>query len=115
VRMSQIALAGLLFLLGTAQLYSQSATAAQAAATININTADAATLSRDLVGIGMKRALAIVEYRQKFGPFKSADEMALVKGIGPVAIAKNRDRILVATPKAVKPTAVLPAAVAPKR
>jgi competence protein ComEA len=34
-----------------------------------------------------------VEYRQKHGPFKSVDELALVKGIGPSAIAKNRDQI----------------------
>jgi competence protein ComEA len=60
---------------------------------VNINTADAATLSRELKGIGMKRAQAIVEYRQKHGPFKSAEELALVKGIGPAAIAKNRDLI----------------------
>ena len=60
---------------------------------VNINTADAATLSRELKGIGMKRAEAIVEYRRKFGPFKSADELAAVKGIGPSAIQKNRDLI----------------------
>jgi competence protein ComEA len=60
---------------------------------VNINTADAATLSRELKGIGMKRAQAIVEYRQKNGPFKSAEELALVKGIGPAALAKNRDLI----------------------
>jgi competence protein ComEA len=115
VRISRIALVGLIISLGAAQLKYPVAIAAQATAAININTADAATLSRELVGIGMKRALAIVEYRQKYGPFKSADEMALVKGIGPVAIAKNRDRILVVTPKAVKPAAVPPAAVAPRR
>jgi competence protein ComEA len=60
---------------------------------VNINTADATTLSRELKGIGMKRAQAIVEYRQKHGPFKSAEELALVKGIGPAALAKNRDLI----------------------
>jgi competence protein ComEA len=60
---------------------------------VNINTADAATLSRELKGIGMKRAQAIVEYRLKHGPFKSVEELALVKGIGPAAIAKNRDLI----------------------
>ncbi len=60
---------------------------------VDINTADAATLSRELKGIGMKRAQAIVEYRQKHGPFKSADELALVKGIGPAAITRNRELI----------------------
>ena len=60
---------------------------------VNVNSADAATLSRELKGIGMKRAQAIVEYRTKHGPFKSADELALVKGIGPAALAKNRELI----------------------
>jgi len=70
---------------------------------VNINTADAATLSRELKGIGMKRAEAIVEYRRKFGPFKSADELALVKGIGPAAIQKNRDSIRTDVKQAAKP------------
>jgi competence protein ComEA len=61
------------------------------AAQVNINTADAVTLARELKGIGLKRAQDIVEYRQKHGPFRSIDELALVKGIGPAAIAKNRD------------------------
>ncbi len=65
------------------------------AAPVNINTADAATLSRELKGIGAKRAQAIVDYRKAHGPFKSADELALVKGIGPAAINKNRADIRV--------------------
>jgi competence protein ComEA len=60
---------------------------------VNINTADAATIARELTGIGLKRAQAIVDYRQKHGPFKSADELALVKGIGPAVIGKNRESI----------------------
>jgi competence protein ComEA len=67
-------------------LFGSSAPAAQ----VNINTADAATLARELNGIGLKRAQTIVEYRQKHGPFRSADELALVKGIGAATIAKNR-------------------------
>ncbi|MBK6673874.1 MAG: ComEA family DNA-binding protein [Proteobacteria bacterium] len=73
---------------------------------VNVNTADAATLSRELKGIGMKRAEAIVEYRRRFGPFKSAEELALVKGIGPAAIQKNRDLIrIVDVKQATKPAA----------
>jgi len=60
---------------------------------VNINNADAATLARELKGIGLKRAQAIVEYRAKNGPFKSADELALVKGIGRQAIERNRAEI----------------------
>jgi competence protein ComEA len=65
---------------------------------VNINTADAATLSRELKGIGAKRAQAIVDYRKAHGPFRSADELALVKGIGPSAINKNRADIRVEAP-----------------
>ncbi len=79
---------------------------------VNINTADAATLSRELKGVGIKRAQAIVEYRQKHGPFKSADELALVKGIGPAALAKNRDLIRIDA-RPVSKSAQNPAAPAP--
>ncbi|MEO6078662.1 MAG: helix-hairpin-helix domain-containing protein [Steroidobacteraceae bacterium] len=81
---------------------------------VNINTADATTLSRELKGIGIKRAQAIVEYRQKHGPFKSADELALVKGIGPAALAKNRDFIRTDVGQVSK-GAQNPATPAPKR
>lgn len=80
------------------------------AAQVNINTADAATLARELNGIGLKRAQTIVEYRQKHGPFRSADELALVKGIGAATIAKNRAVIRV--DGGAKPAATTPAAAA---
>jgi competence protein ComEA len=82
---------------------------------VNINTADAATLARELKGIGVKRAQAIVDYRQKHGPFKSADELALVKGIGPAAIAKNRDLIRIGDTKPVPKSAQNPSVQAPAR
>jgi competence protein ComEA len=58
---------------------------------VNINTADVATLSRELKGIGETRARAIVEHRAQHGPFRSIDELALVKGIGQKVIDRNRD------------------------
>lgn len=66
---------------------------AAAAGPVNINTADAATLSKQLKGIGPSKAAAIVEYRQKHGPFKSIDQLTQVKGIGEKVIAMNRDAI----------------------
>lgn len=57
---------------------------------VNINTADAASIAQELKGIGLKRAQAIVDYRAKHGPFKSADELSLIKGIGTKVIQKNR-------------------------
>jgi competence protein ComEA len=62
---------------------------------VDVNTADAATLSAELQGIGMSKAVAIVEYREANGPFKSADDLILVKGIGERTIELNRNNILV--------------------
>jgi len=62
---------------------------------VNINTADAVTLSRELKGVGEARAQAIIEYRTSHGPFKSPDELALVKGIGQKVIDANRANIRV--------------------
>ena len=64
------------------------------AAQVNINTADAAMLSAELVGIGEKKAEAIIAYREANGPFKSAGELANVKGIGENTLMKNADNIL---------------------
>ncbi|MEP7312631.1 MAG: ComEA family DNA-binding protein [Pseudomonadota bacterium] len=68
-------------------------------APVNINTADAATIARELKGIGLKRAQSIVDYRAKNGPFKSADELRLVKGIGAKVIQNNRAEIRVEAAK----------------
>ena len=57
---------------------------------VNLNTADAATLAHSLKGIGNAKAQAIVEYRQKHGPFRSVDELAQVKGISQKLIDHNR-------------------------
>ncbi|MEZ5539419.1 MAG: ComEA family DNA-binding protein [Pseudomonadales bacterium] len=58
--------------------------------TVNINTADAATLADKLNGIGLKKAQAIVSYREQNGAFKSADDLVNVPGIGPATLEKNK-------------------------
>ncbi len=63
--------------------------------TVDINTADANTLVKILKGVGPDRAAAIIEYRDKNGPFKSADELAKVNGIGKKLVDMNRDAITV--------------------
>ncbi|MGA8278876.1 MAG: helix-hairpin-helix domain-containing protein [Rhodanobacteraceae bacterium] len=68
---------------------------ATAAGPVDINSADAKSLAEGMQGIGLNKAEAIVAYRNAHGPFKSADELAKVKGIGPKTIAKNRDSIMV--------------------
>ena len=45
---------------------------------VDVNTADAETISEELKGIGLSKAKAIVEYREKHGPFRSADDLSLV-------------------------------------
>jgi len=66
---------------------------------VNINTADAETIAAELNGVGLSKAKAIVEYRTKHGPFRSVDDLSLVKGIGERILDKNRTDIQVSTPK----------------
>jgi len=82
-------------LIKTLALTALLATSAFAAEKVNINTADAATLDRVLVGIGPSKAEAIVIYRKQNGAFRTADQLTSVKGIGLATVEKNRDRIMV--------------------
>jgi competence protein ComEA len=72
------------------------------AAPVDINTADAKTLAANINGIGEKKAEAIVQYREKHGPFKSAEDLTKIKGIGQKLIEKNREVLLVKNTKNVK-------------
>lgn len=61
---------------------------------VNVNTADAKTLEKELVGVGPKLAAAIVEER-KNGLFKNAEDLdKRVKGIGTKLIEKNKDKLV---------------------
>jgi competence protein ComEA len=62
---------------------------------VDINKADAATIAKELKGIGLSRAHAIVAYREKNGAFKSADDLRKVKGIGAKVLEQNRGNIQV--------------------
>ena len=66
---------------------------------VDINTADAETISAELKGVGLVKAKAIVDYREKHGPFRSADDLSLVKGIGERTVELNRTDIKVSTKK----------------
>jgi competence protein ComEA len=59
----------------------------EAKAPVNINKADVKTLTT-LKGIGIKKAQAIINYRQAHGDFKSLQDLAMVKGIGEKALAR---------------------------
>jgi competence protein ComEA len=64
------------------------------AAPVNVNTADAKTISDSLSGIGQKKAEAIVKYREEKGPFKTAEDLTNVAGIGEKTVEKNKNDIL---------------------
>ncbi|WP_077928774.1 ComEA family DNA-binding protein [Wohlfahrtiimonas populi] len=63
------------------------------ASALNINTADAPTLSAELKGIGMTKAEAIVSFRTEHGPFSEPNDLIAVPGIGPKIIEMIQDQI----------------------
>lgn len=61
---------------------------------VNINTADATTL-QTLSGIGEKRALDIINYREANGPFATIEDLDQVSGIGDKTMEKLKPFITV--------------------
>ena len=78
---------------GLAILMAGFVSAEQTPDSVNINTADAATLARVLDGVGLKKAEAIVAHREAHGRFDSAEDLARVKGIGEATVRRNADKI----------------------
>ncbi len=62
--------------------------------TVNVNTASAEEISTLLKGVGIKKAQAIVEYRQQHGAFENKEDLTKVKGIGSATVSRNSSRIL---------------------
>ena len=60
---------------------------------VNVNTADVATIAKELDGIGRAKAQAIVDYRQKNGPFRAPEDLLKVEGIGQKVLDMNRGNI----------------------
>ncbi|WP_248740177.1 ComEA family DNA-binding protein [Pseudomonas sp. MWU12-2029] len=60
---------------------------------IDLNSADATTLQKELAGVGEAKAKAIVAYRETSGPFASVDELLEVKGIGKAILDRNREKL----------------------
>lgn len=63
------------------------------AAPVNINQADAETISESLTGIGPKKAEAIVQYRKEHGRFETLKDLESVSGIGEKTIQANEKDI----------------------
>ena len=63
-------------------------------AKVNINTASAKELTT-LRGVGPRVAERIVEYRETHGPFKKAEDLRKVEGVGKSLWERNRDRVVI--------------------
>jgi competence protein ComEA len=75
---------------------------ALAGSPVDINKADAAELAQSLNGIGLAKARAIVAWREENGPFRSADDLASVKGIGTAMVEKNREFVVIEPSKPIR-------------
>ena len=61
---------------------------------INLNSADVTALET-LPGVGPVTAEAIISWRTANGPFRSAEDLLEVKGIGPATLKQLRERVSV--------------------
>jgi competence protein ComEA len=64
---------------------------------VDINQASADEIANALTGVGKNKAIAVVNYREAHGRFKTVDGLAHVKGIGLATVEKNRQSILLET------------------
>ena len=105
--MSRILVAALVITLGVAaqtqgaQDTPRSVTAS-ASTPLNLNAATVAQLEA-LPGIGRATAERIVEYRQKNGSFKKAEDLMNVRGIGEKNFLKLKPLVTVASARAAAP------------
>lgn len=61
---------------------------------VSINTASADELARVMNGVGLKKAQAIVSYREEYGPFKSLDDLRQVPGMGGALVERNLSHLM---------------------
>jgi competence protein ComEA len=71
-----------------------SITPKETSAPLDLNSATAAELD-GLPGIGPAKAAAILQYRERHGPFAAVEELARVPGFGVAAMTRLRGRVAV--------------------
>ncbi len=83
--------------IGISPAWAQPESSVQAAAStaekVSINQASAQELASAMSGIGLKKAQAIIEWREQYGAFSSLDELSDVPGIGHSLVERNIERI----------------------
>lgn len=60
-----------------------------AQAKVSLNQASAEELAKVLDGVGLKKAQAIVAYRQQYGPFQQIEQLGEVPGFGKILLQRN--------------------------
>lgn len=65
----------------------------EAAAQVSLNQASAEELAAALNGVGLKKAEAIVSYREQYGAFTAIEQLREVPGIGNALVERNLSRL----------------------
>lgn len=60
---------------------------------VSINQASAEELAAALNGVGLKKAQAIVSYREQYGPFTEVSQLKEVPGMGNSLVERNLTRL----------------------
>ena len=97
-RLANFWLVGVFIVLALISCSLQAAEERSSAATENLelvylNTATAQELQERLIGVGQRRAEAIVAYRERVGDFRNDEELSQVRGIRPNVLSANKTRI----------------------
>lgn len=71
----------------------QSAQVQQQDKLVSINSATAEEMAAALSGIGLKKAQAIVNYREQYGLFTDIEQLQEVPGIGAAILERNLSKI----------------------
>jgi len=84
---------GQVCLLLIALFFNHASLAEESPQAININQASAEVIADTLSGIGLKKAQAIVAWREDHGKFTHKEQLTAIKGIGESTLSKNESLI----------------------